>query len=157
MNLTVQSDYAFRTLMFLAVRAPRSSTIQEIARHYGISRGHLMVLVHRLGTLGFLETTRGRGGGVKLARPASAIHVGEIVEAIEPNFHLVECFHGESSHCLIDGPCRLNGVLHEALAAWMKVLNAYTLADLVKGNVPLVQLLNGTDHSPPPRARAHSG
>ena len=156
MNLTVQSDYAFRALMFLAVRAPRSSTIQEIAGHYGISRGHLMVLVHRLGALGFLKTTRGRGGGIRLARPASEIYVGEIVEAIEPNFHLVECFHGESSQCLIDGPCRLNGVFSEALAAWMKVLNAYTLADLVRRNVPLVQLLGGTEQSPPLRARAHS-
>ncbi len=142
MNLTVQCDYAFRTLMFLAAQDPKPSTVQEISEHYRISRGHLMVLVHRLGGLGFLENTRGRGGGIKLARPASQIRLGEIVQAIEPHFRLVECFNPESNNCLISDPCRLRDILEKALAAWLSVLNEHTLLDLVKENSGLVQLLS---------------
>lgn len=142
MNLTVQSDYAFRTLMYLAVRDPQGSTIQEISEHYGISRGHLMVLVHRLGTLGFLKTTRGRGGGIKLARCKSSIFLDEILLATEPGFDLVECYRGDANRCLITAPCRLRGVLDEALQAWMDVLRKYSLADLVEGNPALVNLMN---------------
>lgn len=141
MNLTVQSDYAFRTLMYLAVRDPKISTIQEISEHYGISRGHLMVLVHRLGGLGFLDNTRGRGGGVKLARPCSEIRLDEIVRATEPGFELVECYRGDSNQCLITRPCRLRGVLDEAMEAWLGVLNKYSLADLVDRNPALVHIL----------------
>ncbi|WP_321473382.1 Rrf2 family transcriptional regulator [uncultured Paludibaculum sp.] len=141
MNLTVQSDYAFRTLMYLAVRDPQGSTIQEISEHYGISRGHLMVIVHRLGTLGFLETTRGRGGGIKLARAKSSIFLDEILLATEPGFDLVECYRGDANRCLITTPCRLRGVLDEALEAWMSVLRKYSLADLVEGNPALVHLM----------------
>lgn len=141
MNLTVHSDYAFRTMMLLAVRSSRSTTIQEIAEHYGISRGHLMVLVHRLGSQGFLENTRGRGGGIRLARPAEKIRLDEIVRATEPHFRMVECFDRENNRCLITKPCRLKRVFDEALDAWMGVLKKYTLADLVEGNRALKRLL----------------
>jgi Rrf2 family nitric oxide-sensitive transcriptional repressor len=164
MNLTVQSDYAFRTLMFLAVRDPKSSTIQEISEHYGISRGHLMVLVHRLGNLGFLENTRGRGGGIKLARPGCEIRLDEIVRATEPGFDFVECYRGDSNRCLITTPCRLRGVLDEAMDAWIGVLSKYSLADLVEGNPPLVRLLgdakaaeSGAIPRTRTRVRAHGG
>jgi len=164
MNLTVQSDYAFRTLMFLAVRDPESSTIQEISEHYGISRGHLMVLVHRLGNLGFLENTRGRGGGIKLARPGCEIRLDEIVRATEPGFDFVECYRGDSNRCLITTPCRLRGVLDEAMEAWIGVLSKYSLADLVEGNPPLVHLLgdaraaeSGASPRTRARVRAHGG
>lgn len=141
MNLTLQSDYAFRTLMFLAVRSPRLATIQEIAAHYGISRGHLMVVVNRLGNLGYVETIRGRSGGIRLAKPAAEIALGDVLSAIEPNFHLVECFQPEASQCLVTGACRLRGVLQEALDAWMTVMNHRTLADLVRRNTKLTHLL----------------
>lgn len=141
MNLTVQSDYAFRTLMYLAVRDPQGSTIHEISEHYGISRGHLMVLVHRLGHLGFLQTMRGRKGGIKLARPKSSILLDEILRATEPGFDLVECYRGDANRCLITTPCRLRGILDEALDAWMNVLRKYSLADLVDENPDLVHLI----------------
>ncbi len=164
MNLTVQSDYAFRTLMYLAVQDPKISTIQEISEHYGISRGHLMVLVHRLGGLGFLENTRGRGGGVRLARSCSEIRLDEIVRATEPGFELVECFRGDSNQCLITTPCRLRGFLDEAMEAWLSVLNKYSLADLVDRNPALVHILQDPRPSEsgkvPPRGtqnRAHTG
>lgn len=145
MNLTVCSDYAFRTMMLLAVRDPQSTTIQEIADHYEISRGHLMVLVHRLGSQGFLENTRGRGGGIRLARPAAKIRLDEIVRATEPNFRMVECFDTENNRCLITKPCRLRRVLDEALKAWMGVLKKYTLADLVERNLALARMLVGPE------------
>ena len=141
MNLTVYSDYAFRTMMLLAVRAPGTATIQEIAKQYDISRGHLMVLVHRLGNQGFLENIRGRGGGVRLAKPAAKIRLDEIVRATEPNFRMVECFDRERNRCLITKPCRLKRVLDEALSAWMGVLKEHTLADLVDKNPPLTRML----------------
>ncbi len=142
MNLTLQTDYAFRTLMFLAVRQPKLATIQEISAHYGISRGHLMVIVNRLGNLGFLDTVRGRGGGIRLSRPASEIRVDEVVLAMEPHFHIVECFNLEGNECLITAPCRLRSVFDKALAAWFAVLKEYTLADLVRRNPALAHLLN---------------
>ncbi|MCC7341619.1 MAG: Rrf2 family transcriptional regulator [Bryobacterales bacterium] len=144
MNLTLQTDYAFRAMMFLAVREPELATIQEISAHYKISRGHLMVIVNKLGNLGYLDTVRGRGGGIRLLRPAKEIRLGEVVLAMEPHFHLVECFQPEANHCLISAPCRLRGVLDQALRAWFDVLNEYTLADLVKRNVELTSLLDVT-------------
>lgn len=141
MNLTLQSDYTFRVLMMLAARAPETVTIQEIADHYRISKGHLMVIVHRLGGLGFLENTRGRGGGIRLAKPASEIRLDEIVKAVEPGFHIVECFRPDSNSCLITRPCTLKKVLADALNAWFDVLHQYTVADLVDNNPPLLQLL----------------
>lgn len=153
MNLTLQTDYAFRTLMFLAVKEPELGTIQEIAAHYQISRGHLMVIVNRLGNLGFLDTVRGRGGGIRLSRPAAQIRLGEVVLAMEPHFNLVECFNLESNQCLITAPCRLRNVLDKALAAWFAVLNEYTLADLTKRNSALTALLN-ISAAPPLKSRA---
>lgn len=149
MNLTLQSDYTFRVLMMLAARAPETVTIQEIADHYQISKGHLMVIVHRLGGLGFLENIRGRGGGIRLARPASDIRLDEIVKAVEPGFHIVECFRPDSNACLITKPCTLRKVLADALQAWFDVLHQYTVADLVGNNPPLLQLLQAQPESSP--------
>jgi Rrf2 family nitric oxide-sensitive transcriptional repressor len=139
MRLTLQTDYALRTLMFAAVRK-EDCTIPKIAAHYGISRNHLIVVVHNLGKYGFLKNTRGRGGGLALARPAEEITVGSVVRAFEP-FDLVECFRANDDQCLISGPCRLRHVLDRALAAWLEVLDGTTLADLVGRNRGLVRLL----------------
>jgi Rrf2 family nitric oxide-sensitive transcriptional repressor len=132
MRLTVQSDYALRTLMYLAATAPRRATIREIAAAYGISRAHLMVLVHRLGESGFLLNERGRGGGIRLARPAARIGVGEVLRAVEPAFEPAECFDARHNQCRITPRCRLKRVFAEALNAWFAVLDGYTLADLVR-------------------------
>lgn len=153
MHLTAQADYALRSLMFLAVRDAGRATIPEMARHYGISRGHLMVLIRRLGALGFVENTRGRGGGVRLARAASEIRIGEVVRAMEPHFRLVECFDAASNQCLISRPCRLRAVLEEALEAWLAVLDHYTLADLVRDNPGLARLLGVPARRTPARGK----
>lgn len=141
MRLTVQTDYALRTMMYLAAVSPRQATIREIAAAYGISRAHLMVLVHRLGEAGFLRNARGRGGGVRLARAASEIRVGEVLRAVEPAFLPAECFDPLSNSCRITPACRLKRILGEALQAWFAVLDRYTLADLVRQRRKLVRLL----------------
>ena len=133
MRLTQWTDYALRVLMYCATHEQREAapTIAEIAEAHGISRSHLMKVVMELSAKGWLSTTRGRGGGLRLMQAHSAIGVGEVVRQMEEDFGLVECFSPEGSNCQLDGSCRLKGVLAEALQAWMRVLDGVTLADLV--------------------------
>lgn len=130
MRLTSLSDYSLRVLMYLGARPEGLATIQEIAKAYGISENHLMKVVHRLAQHGFIETVRGRGGGIRLnGRPAD-IRIGAVVRALEEDFRIVECFDSEGS-CRITDVCRLKRVLHQALAAFLETLDRWTLADLV--------------------------
>ena len=131
MRLTRYTDYALRTLIYIGLREPRQSSIAEIARAYGISESHLTKVVHQLGRLGLIQTIRGRGGGLRLAKPPAEIVVGAVVRATEDDLALVECFAAGS--CAITAPCRLRRVLGEALAAFLAVLDGYTLADLLGG------------------------
>ncbi len=130
MQLTTYSDYSLRLLLYLAAAADHSGTIGEIAAQYGISRNHLVKVAHNLGKLGYIETRRGRQGGLRLARPAPEINLGEVVRAVEPNFHLVECFDAAQNRCVITPVCVLRGVLQEGLDAFFGVLARYSLADL---------------------------
>lgn len=140
MRLTAYTDYSLRVLIRLALEPDELATIAEIAAVYDISEHHLMKVVHELGRAGYVETLRGRGGGLRLARRPAQINVGEVVRRMEPDFALAVCFR-ESEHCAIESSCSLNRVLEEALDAFMQVLNAYTLADLVKRPKALATLL----------------
>ncbi|PKO69948.1 MAG: Rrf2 family transcriptional regulator [Betaproteobacteria bacterium HGW-Betaproteobacteria-16] len=133
MHLTHWTDYSLRVLMFCAVHATRKQpvTISEIAEAHGISRSHLTKIVVALSDQGWLETTRGRGGGLRLLRPAAEVRLGDVVRQAETDFTMVECFDPGSSTCRIDGHCRLKGVLYSALASYLAVLDGVTLADLV--------------------------
>lgn len=131
MQLTRHSDYALRLLMRLALEPDGLVTIQEVSAAYGISRNHLMKIALGLGRHGFIETLRGRGGGLRLARPPAEIGVGAVLRTTEDSFALVECFDGAHNRCVITGACRLRGALREALQAFLAVLDGYTLADLV--------------------------
>ncbi|HVY13768.1 MAG TPA: Rrf2 family transcriptional regulator [Rhodopila sp.] len=135
MRLTAFSDYSLRTLICLAVRG--QSTIADISRVYGISEAHLTKVIHQLGLAGDIETTRGRGGGIRLARPAAAINVGAVVRRTE-DLALVTCMEGGA--CLIAPACRLQTALKEALEAFLAVLDRYTIADLTAAPA-LVRLL----------------
>lgn len=126
MKLTRYTDYALRVLMHLAARPERLSSIGEIARSYGISQNHLMKVVHDLRKSGYVAAVRGRTGGIRLARPPSEINIGEVVRHTEEGFDLVDC-----GSCIIAPACGLTGVLGEALRAFMRTLDGYTLADLV--------------------------
>ncbi|MCU0763549.1 MAG: Rrf2 family transcriptional regulator [Hydrogenophaga sp.] len=133
MHLTHWTDYSLRVLMYCAVHAGRQQpvTITEIAEVHGISRSHLTKIVVALAGQGWLETTRGRGGGLRLLRPAAEVRLGDVVRQTETDFTMVECFDPERNTCRIDGQCRLKGVLHSALASYLAVLDGVTLADLV--------------------------
>ena len=127
MRLKSYTDYALRVLMHLAARPDRLASINEIARTYRISQNHLMKVVHDLRKEGFLDAVRGRSGGVRLARAAEEISVGEVVRHTEASFDLVDC-----DSCVIAKACSLTGALHEARSAFMAVLDRYSLADLVE-------------------------
>ena len=143
MRLTLQTDYALRMLMHLAIHTDALATIHEIAERYGISKNHLMKVAHGLGRAGFIETLRGRSGGLRLAKPAEDIPVGAVARRSEQGSALVECFPGGSGGCLITPHCRLKSVLAEAQEAFFTVLDRYTVYDLVKRNPALLDLLAG--------------
>lgn len=132
MQLTLYTDYSLRVLIYLGLRRDRLSTVSEIAQSYGISRNHLVKVVHNLSTLGFIYSTRGKGGGLSLARAPELINIGDVVRHTEVNFNIVECFDGKSLNCPITAACRLKGLLGDAAAAFLHVLDGYTLADLLK-------------------------
>ena len=109
MHLTNYTDYSLRVLMRLALTPDRLTTIAEIAAAYGISEHHLMKVVHQLGVAGYIETHRGRGGGMRLARNAADITVGEVVRCMEPDLGLVACFRK-------DEPCPISAACAAAVA-----------------------------------------
>ena len=149
MKLTRYTDYALRVLMHLAARPERLSSISEIARTYRISQNHLMKVVHDLRKAGYVDAVRGRTGGIRLARPAEEINVGEVVRHTEEGFDLVDC-----GSCIIAPACTLTGVLGQALGAFMQTLDRYSLADLV---VPRMEALRAfglpSTLAPPPPPR----
>ena len=141
MRLTVFSDYTLRVLMYLALDRTRLTTIPEIAGAYGISENHLMKVVHRLARAGIVESIRGKGGGIRLARAPEAIRLGEIVRASEGDAPIVECLSGDPQACRITSSCRLKGILVNAFEALYDSLDEHTLADLVERPRVLKQVL----------------
>lgn len=130
MKLTQFTDYSLRVLMFLAVHPDEKVSIAQIASAYEISENHLMKVVHLLGQLELIRTERGRGGGMRLASSPDQIRIGEVVRQTEPDFELVECFDPQRCTCRIAPECVLRRALGEAQAAFLAVLDRYTLADL---------------------------
>ena len=132
MKLSAYADYSIRVLMQAALRRPERVTVGEVAGTFGISRHHLVKVVHDLGQSGYLETRRGIGGGFTLAQPPDEIRLGDIVRLGEESETVIECMNGENRACRLFPTCRLKGVLDEAAAAFFAVLDGYTLADVVK-------------------------
>ncbi len=141
MHLTTYTDYALRVLIYAALNAERPVTIAEMTRAYGISKNHLMKIVHYLARRGWVSTTRGRRGGMRLTHPPEAISLGTVVRETEPHFRLVECFEPATNTCPIAPACGLAEVLHEAQAAFLAILDRYTLADLVTQKDALARIL----------------
>lgn len=141
MRMTFHTDYALRMLVYLAMRPGRASTVSDIADAYRLSRNHLLKVALTLRKLGYVETMRGRAGGVRLARSADAINIGALVRATEEDFSLVECMQGGGGRCAITPACMLKGMFAEALEAWLAVLDKYTLADAVRNRTVLTALL----------------
>ena len=142
MRLTQWTDYTLRVLMYCAAHQGREQpvTITEIADSHAVSRSHLTKIVHQLGTQGLLETTRGRGGGMRLLKDAKDINVGDVVRQTETDFNMVECFDPLSNQCGLSQNCRLKGLLHEATASYLAVLDGATLEDLLSPVERTVQM-----------------
>ena len=141
MRLTAFSDYSLRALMFVATAPGGRATIAEVAQAFDVSEHHLVKVVHLLGREGFLLNTRGRGGGLRLARPASQINLGVVVRLTEGGDFPAECFQAES-RCAIAAVCRLSGALAKAVEAFYGVLEGYTLEDLVANRRGVVAILH---------------
>ena len=132
MRLTAYTDYSLRVLIYLGLRGERLATIGELSESYGLSANHLMKITHNLARLGYIETVRGRGGGMKLAGAPQEINLGQVVRQMEPDFALSECFDPQRRDgCVITPACRLQLVLGKAVEAFLDVLDHHTLADLL--------------------------
>ncbi len=140
MKLTIYTDYSLRVLLYLASKPDVTATITEITEYYDISRNHLVKVVHNLGIHEFIITSRGKNGGIRLARPAEEIRLSDVVRKTEPDMDLLECFNPKTDNCVISPTCRLKSMLYEGRSAFMAVLEKNTLADAVR---PIDQAKSG--------------
>lgn len=133
MQLTYFTDYCFRVLIYLAQHPDEKATIDQLQRYFGISRNHLVKVVHWLGSSGYVITRRGKGGGILLSRDPADIQVGKLFRQAEQRLDLVECM-GDNCQCRIVGQCGLQGVIRAGLAAFQQVVDRYSLADVAGSN-----------------------
>ncbi len=144
MQLTQFTDYALRALIFIALKN-KICTITEISEAYGISRHHLVKIIHKLGKIGVIKTTRGSQGGIELNYPASQINLGELVKKTEPNFYLVECFDPKNKGCCIAPVCKLKQILNQANKDFINTLSQYSLEDIISNKDQLKNYLKTQD------------
>jgi len=141
-RLTSHSDFAFRTLIYLASRPDETVSVGAIAEAFGISAHHLAKVAQVLARAGYVESQRGAAGGLRLARAPDAIGLGDVLRTTEPDFHLVECFDRERNQCVLTGACALQDILRKALRAFVEVMDGYTLADLTRSRTLRLRLLS---------------
>ena len=141
MRLTLYTDYALRVLIFVGANRDAISTIDAVAAGYGISKNHLRKVVHDLSRHGFLETHRGRKGGIRLGRPPESISVGAVVRAMEQDRGIAECFDPTAPYCRIQPACALRSLLEDALESFLQTLDRYTIADIIRPRHALAELL----------------
>lgn len=141
MQFTHFTDYSLRTLIYLGALQSRLVTISEVAENYGISQSHLTKVVHQLANRGYIQTTRGKGGGMCLARLPQLINIGDVVRDMEENIDLVECFNTKNQSCPLLPACTLKSVLAEARKNFFDTLDRYTLADLLTNQSSLRKML----------------
>lgn len=140
MRITRFSDYSLRVLIYLGAKDAKAS-IAEISVAFNISKNHLMKAVHNLVKLGYVGSIRGKAGGIFLSRTAKSIKLGDIIQQLEPDMDMAECFNKESGSCTISPVCRLKGIFWEATESFLKTLNQYTLADLIQNKKDLSRLI----------------
>ncbi len=141
MRLTTFTDYTIRVLIFMGIHPEQSTTVGELAQRYDISRNHLTKVIHYLGQQGYIETQRGKGGGIKLAINPEDINIGKLIRDTEKHTALAECFNKGNCQCKILSACRLTGILREAQESFYRVLDKYTVADLIVNANKLENLL----------------
>jgi Rrf2 family transcriptional regulator, nitric oxide-sensitive transcriptional repressor len=145
MQLTLYTDYSLRVLIHVGIADGKLVTIRDIAESFDISKQHLMKVVNDLSQKGYLDTVRGRGGGIRLRGPPRDINIGQVVRDTEDNLDVIGCL-GRRGYCPIEHVCVLRGVLYEAIHAFLAVLDGYTLADLIKPKRALSSLLLFDQH-----------
>ncbi|WP_119343183.1 RrF2 family transcriptional regulator [Facilibium subflavum] len=131
MQLTTFTDYSLRVLIYLGLHNTRLCTSKEIATFHHISLNHIVKVVHNLSKYGFIESIKGKNGGIKLALAPDKINLGQTIRQLEPNFYIAECFNQEKSSCALLPACKLKGMLGQALSAFFNELDQYTLADVL--------------------------
>lgn len=133
MRLTIFTDYTLRVLIYLGVHRheDRLTTTSDIATAYGISENHLTKIVHHLAKQGYVKTTRGKGGGMRLARAPEQVNLGDVVRGAEEDLVIVECFQKNNTACPIHSSCALAEILAQAIRAFFDKLDSHTLADLL--------------------------
>jgi len=136
MQLTQFTDYSLRTLMYLAEHPDKLCTIGEVADWYGISKPHLVKVVHNLAKMDYIKSIQGKGGGIALNKKLSDINIGRIVRDTEPNFYMVECFDVVSNKCKITNSCKLKHVLHDATQSFLNMLDQQTLESVCSNLKP---------------------
>jgi len=141
MQLTLYTDYSLRVLLYLALNPDRRCTISEISEAYGVSRNHLVKVVHNLAKDGWITTTRGKSGGMMLALPPEQIRLGAVVRQTEPHMNLLECFDKETNTCPIIDACALKRLLYQARRYFMQVLDDHTLADVMGRRERMIEIL----------------
>lgn len=156
MQLTVRSNHAMRLMMYCALNGQGLTPVSEIARACNMSEAHLAKIANRLAANGFVETVRGRGGGVRLAADPAALSVGAVVRTTEMGACLIECLDLENNTCPLIGACKFRGVVGRALEAFLAVLDEVTLADLVADGDDLKALM-GIGCDGPRLSRAAAG
>lgn len=140
MYLTRHADYMMRLLIHLAVDPGGTTTIQEVADRFGISRNHLRKVANHATRAGYVTGVRGRAGGLRLAKAPAELNIGQILRNAE-DWNLVECFTGPSNHCRITPGCGLQNILEEAMEAFLAVLDRYSLEDAIRRKPVLIRLL----------------
>lgn len=134
MQLTLYTDYSLRVLLYLGEHPGERITITQMSEYFGISRNHLVKVVHNLGKLELIHTIRGKNGGMLLAQEPKNINIATVVRKVEPHMNLLECFDDETNTCPITKGCGLKQILFKAKKSFMDVLKGHTLADLLPEN-----------------------
>jgi Rrf2 family nitric oxide-sensitive transcriptional repressor len=132
MRLTTFTDYTLRTLLYVGDNPQRTVTVADIADAHGISRNHLTKVVHQMALAGWIDTTRGRGGGIRLSRPPESINIGSVVRRSEIDFYMAECFDTNHGRCIYQNACMLQRMLVKATEAFLGSLDGVTLRDLLE-------------------------
>lgn len=142
MQLTQYTDFALRTLIALGLNPGEKLTVTDISTAYGISRHHLVKVVARLAELGYVETLRGKGGGMRLVHAPRTIRLGAVVRDMEAELGVVPCLTKEGGHCVIAPACKLKGLLQEATGSFLETLDQHTLEDVLRQPAPVARLLH---------------
>lgn len=141
MHLTQFTDYSLRVLIYLGLHQDRMVSITQISEAYGISRNHLLKVVHHLSKAGLVNGIRGRSGGLKLAMKPEKIKIGRVVRLTESSFDLVECFSKENNTCPIAPSCKLKSIFSDAAKAFLAELDQHNLSEILANPQKLTQLL----------------